>query len=122
MMMVDVWIYLQQLRPSGSVISCEVEVKQDNVITDLVINYKNNFRNQDKVYYIEVENESTGDIIEKIHKYESLIWQLKAEDKQVGQLVIIYKKQSVKNKIESQSFEIPIKLINISEISHKWEW
>ncbi len=122
MMMVDVWIYLQANRPSGGVISCEVEVRQDNIITDLIISYKNNFKNENKIYYIEVENESTGDIIEKIRKYESLIWQLKAEGNPVGQLVVVYKKQSVKNKIDSKTFEIPIKTIHIAEFSQKWEW
>jgi len=122
MMMVDVWISLQQLRPSGGNLTCEVEVKQDNIITDLIIHYKNNFINKDNLYYIEIENESTGDIIEKIRKYESLIWLLKADNKQIGNLVIVYKKQSILNKIESEKFEIPIKVINISEFSQKWIW
>lgn len=122
MMMVDVWIYLQANRPSGSVISCEVEVKQANVITDLIINYKNNFRNQNKIYYIEVENESTGNIIEKIKGYESLIWQLKTENQPIGQLIIVYKKQSLQKKILSHTFEIPIKTIYIQNFSQQWEW
>jgi len=122
MMMVDCWIYMQELRPSGSVITCEVEIKQDNLITDLVIHYKNNFTFKDNFYYLEIENESTGDIIEKIQKYESLIWSLQADNKPIGKLVIIYKKQSTQNKIETNKFEIPVKTIHISEFSQKWEW
>jgi len=122
MMMVDCWIALQQLRPSGGVLTCETEVKQDNLITDLIVRYKNNFTFKDNLYYLEIENESTGDIIEKVHKYESLIWSLKADNQQVGNLVIVYKKQSVKNKIEFTSFEIPVKTIHISQFSQKWEW
>lgn len=121
-MMVDCWICLQQLRPSGGILTCETEVKQEDLITDLVVHYKNNFTNKNNLYYLEVENESTGDIIEKIHKYESLIWSLKADNKQYGQLVIIYKKQSVQNKIETNKFEIPVKTIHISQLLHKWEW
>ena len=122
MMMVDCWIALQQLRPSGGVLTCETEVKQDNLITDLVVHYKNNFTNKNNLYYLEIENESTGDIIEKVHKYESLTWSLKADSQQVGNLVIVYKKQAVKNKIESQQFEIPVKTIHISQFSQQWEW
>jgi hypothetical protein len=122
MMMVDCWIYLQANKPSGGIITCEVEIKQDELITDLIIHYKNNFVFKDNYYYLEIENESTGDIIEKIHKYESLIWSLQSDNKPFGQLIIVYKKQSVKNKIESVSFEIPVKTIHISEFIQKWEW
>lgn len=122
MMIVDCWISLQELKSSGSILSCEAESKQADIITDLVVHSKNNFRKEEKIYYLEIENESTGDIIEKVRKYEALAWEQKADNQIVGQLVIVHKKQSLPKKIESQCFEIPIKLIPFLEFSQRWEW
>ena len=69
----DVLIQIIKLLPSSSVIEYEVEQDNGNVITDLYLSYRNDFRHESGQYFIEVELDSSRDILEKIPKYEDLI-------------------------------------------------
>jgi hypothetical protein len=122
LMIVDCWITLQKLRPSGGSLNYQVEIKQDGVQTDLAVEYTNNFRGEKKLYWIEVENESTGDITEKIKNYEGLQWSRQVNNLPAGALVIVYKKRATLAKLQGVSFEMPVKLIHFSEFAEKWEW
>jgi hypothetical protein len=122
LMIVDTWITLKKLCPSGVVLNYEVEVKQDNLQTDLVVEYKNNFTNDKRLYWIEVENESNADILEKCKNYESLAWRRRIEGETDGQLCIIYLKRSIQSKLEGSKFDVPIKAIHFSELEEKWKW
>jgi len=126
LMIVDCWIVLRVECPSGGVLRYEVEVKDgdkdNNVQTDLVIEYINNFRGEKKIYWIEVENESNGDIVEKVKKYEGLVWEKKINSKVIGELVIVYKNKRTLNKLEGNIFDIRYRVIHISELKEKWEW
>jgi hypothetical protein len=122
LMIAQVWIVLNKIKPSGSVLNCEVEHNQGEVQTDLYVEYKNNFRQENKIYWIEVENESNADILEKCKKYESLVWRRRIENKVEGQLCIIYLKRSIQSKLESNNFDVPIKAMHFSELEEKWKW
>ena len=122
LMIVDCWITLNKLRPSGGSLSYQVEVKQEGLQTDLVVEYVNNFRGDKKLYWIEVENESTGDIVEKVQGYEGLQWSRQVNNLPEGVLVIVYKKKSTLTKLEGVSFELPVKLIHFSEFEQEWKW
>jgi|GEM_PF-2771338 len=122
MMITNCWIALQKMRPSGSRLSCEIEVKQDNVITDLLIEYKNGFRKENKLYWIEVENESNGDILEKVNAYEALAWKRQAEGLLEGQLLVVYKKNTTVRRLETYTGEQRIKLISYQDFEREWTW
>jgi len=121
MMIANCWIALQKLK-SGSVISCEVEVQQENVITDLIVNYKNNFRNEEKIYWLEVENNSSGDIFEKIEKYEGLQWILRQEKKQEGILCIVAGKDSTLRKLEACKNGKTFRVYSYQTFEQDWKW
>lgn len=63
---------IQQL-PVSSRIDYDIEVKTGDVITDLVVYYKNNFRGESATLYVEVELDSSADIEAKIRAYETSI-------------------------------------------------
>ena len=77
--------------PSGSKIDYDIEVQHGDVITDLVIHYKNEFRGETRTYYVEVELDSTGDVGRKIRAYEEII-----EDDDVLLVVCKHKRTEVK--------------------------
>jgi hypothetical protein len=119
---VDVWRTLRGLKPSGGNLYCEVERKEENIITDLFIEYTNHFTGIKKEYYIEVELDSKGDILEKLEKYEALFWLRKARKQPEGYLCIIYKNKRTWGKIEAYEGEIPINILHLSEVRDKWTW
>ena len=75
-----------------------------------------------KLYWIEVENESTGDIVEKVGKYEGLIWACESNNLPVGCLTIVYKNKRVLTQLKDYSGDIKVRLIHISEFAERWEW
>jgi hypothetical protein len=127
LMITQCWIILNQdkIKPSGSVLNCEIEVKQEGIITDLLIEEINNFRpegQKKRVYWIEIENESNGDIFEKIEGYESLTWSKRSENQSVGQLIVVCKKSGLLRKLQDSSFDIPVKAYYYNNLETEWKW
>lgn len=122
LMRTEIWVQLQKLKPSGSVLSCEVEYPQGELITDLVVEYKNNFREAHKLFWFEIENRSGGDILEKVKKYEGLAWLRRVEKQMPGSLYIIYNKKATARQINGNTFGLPVTTIHYSEFAQKWKW
>lgn len=125
LMITECWLVLNRMRPAGGVLSCEVEIPQgeNTVITDLLVEYKNGFRGENKLYWIEVENDSNGDIFEKLAGYEELQWVRKAEGSKEGQLVIICKKNATFQKAQSYTSQaLPVRAIHYDSLATEWIW
>lgn len=69
----EVLIKIIKQLPASSKIEYDIEVQHGEVITDLVIYYKNNFRKEEFTLYVEVELDSSADIEQKIRAYEESI-------------------------------------------------
>jgi len=122
LMIVNIWITLQKLKPSGSVLTCEVETKQENVITDLLVEYRNNFRGENKIYWIEVENESSANIIDKVKKYEALAWARRAYNLPAGVLCVAYKKNATIKALEAYTGDLTFKAVSYKRFEQDWTW
>lgn len=109
----DILLQIIKLAPAGSKIDYDIEVSQGDVITDLLIKYSNEFRKEKRTYCIEVELDSSGDIIEKIRKYEDL-------DLEDSILVIICKHRRTIDKIQSSQYIIPVRCIDLAHITDQW--
>jgi len=118
---VDVWRTLREIKPSGGNLCCEVERKEENIITDLYVEYTNHFTEIKKEYYIEIELDSTGDIRQKIENYEGLFWLRKAKGNVEGKLCIVYKNRRTLSKIEAYTGELKPKTLHLSEMD-TWNW
>jgi hypothetical protein len=118
---VDIWIKLIQLRPTGASIYSQVEKGQGHdIITDLHIDYRNEFKQERREYFIEVELNSSGDIREKIKKYEALAWARQDENKAPCSLCIVTNKKGLYAEIEGLEWELPVKVYPLSLAG--WEW
>lgn len=118
---VDVWRKLVSLKPYGGSIYCLVERKEENVITDLYVEYTNNLANIKKEYFIEVELDSAGDVLEKVQNYEALFWSRRIKGKPEGCLYILYKHKRTLGKLEAHKGEIEFKALHLSEMD-AWIW
>lgn len=117
--LVEVWLQLQTIKPSGTVLTCESEVRIDDLIIDLWVEAKNNFRNETRNYFIEVELNSSGDIKEKFFKYEALLWRRKRDFNQSGILVIATSKKLSGLSTESG---ISLKVVRLNNLAEDWQW
>lgn len=117
------WIILNKLIPLDTTLTCEVEYKQDNIITDLFIHKitKNQFRHDEKYYYLEIENKSTADILEKIKQYETLAWIKQMNNEPIGILNIIFA-GNIPKKITNTQFNFPVNLISFNNLEVSWKW
>jgi len=110
----DVLLQILDLIPASSKVEYEVEYSLGSgIIADLVIRYSNPFRQEKKTYYIEIELDSSGSIIEKLRKYE----EIEIEDSTV---VVIAKHRYTIEKIQSTLFTVPIRAIDIRDIPGGW--
>jgi len=73
LMITEVLLQIKKQFPAGSHIEYEIESKQRHIVPDLIIHYKNDFRNEKQTYYVEVELDSSADIEGKIRAYEELL-------------------------------------------------
>lgn len=121
---VDIWIELQKIIPSGCYINCETEIKQGNVVTDLAIYFKNNFKNEHKEYYIEVEINSNSDILEKLSKYKMLLWKLDLDNENTKyEVIILCKHKRTINRIAKEYLQgEPFYYYLLSEFPACWTW
>jgi len=119
---VEVLIQLQKLKPVGSVLRWETEVKFDDIICDLHLEYRNEFRQEKKEYFIEVELNSSGDVMAKIDKYKRLFRARQRENKAGGCLCVLCSKVAVVAKIERGDWDIPVKAVLLSDLSTGWTW
>jgi len=119
---VEVLIQLQKLKPAGSALRWETEVKFDDIICDLHLEYRNEFRKEKKEYFIEVELNSSGDVMQKIEKYRRLFRARKRGGKEDCRLCILCSKIAVVGKIERAELDIPVKAILLSDLSAVWTW
>jgi hypothetical protein len=110
----DVLLEIKKLLPSSSALEYEVEYHHNNVIADLYICYSNHFRGESREYFIEVELESSGNIIDKIQKYERFIENEK--------LIIVCKHHRVVERIRSEEYYIPVQAIDLQYIKEQWHW
>lgn len=93
----------------------DIEVKvADDIITDLMISYRNEFRKESKIYYVEVELDSSGDIENKIRSYEEYL-----EDNE-GRLVVVCKKKRIAEKIRAGRWAIPVKVLDLAAVKEQW--
>ena len=122
MMIVNCWIALNEIKPVGSRLTCEVEYNQGELITDLMVNYRSQFRKEHKMFWIEVENEPNGDIEEKIEKYEALKWSRSIENLEAGCLYVVCKKQSTLRKLEAVNNAQGFFAIPYQGFSENWKW
>ena len=122
---VEVLIELQKLQknlPASSVLRWETEVKFDDIICDLHLEYRNGFRQETKEYFIEVELNSSGDVLAKIEKYRRLFRVRQRENKINDCLCVLCSKVSVVSKIERAGIEMPLKVMLLSDLSTGWTW
>jgi len=119
---VDVLIQLQKIKPAGSVLKWETEIKFDDIITDLYVEYRNEFRHEQKNYFIEIELNSSGDIMQKIDKYYRLLRHRKRENISGDYLYILCLKMSVAVKIEGANYDFPVKALPLKDFEKDWQW
>lgn len=122
---VDVIIELQELKknlPASSVLRWEAEEKIDDLICDLHLTYNNQFRHEEKDYFIEVELNSSGDVIQKINKYMRLFRSRRREGEKDDQLVVLCSKIHDVAKIKQARFDFPVKSMLIKDLGKKWTW
>lgn len=108
----DVFLQVRDCFPAGSHISYEIEYQQGAVTTDLFIKYSNEFRGEKQNYWFEVELDSSGDIIEKVKRYEMLETE--------GKLFIVYKHPRTASKLSVERFYIPVECIPIDEVKTRF--
>ena len=109
----DVLLQIRPLVPAGSKLTYDGEVNQGDVITDLAVYYSNQFRGERLTYWFEIELDSTGDIVEKVRKYEDLDLE--------GSLVIAYKHPRTAAKVEQEKFGIPVQCIPLGEVGAQFK-
>lgn len=119
---VDVLINLQKIKPIGSVLRWETEKKYDDIICDLHLEYSNEFRQEKKEIFIEVELNSSGDTIQKIEKYCRLFRARRREGMISDRLYVLCSKLPVVAKIETGNFDIPIKALPLTGFEKEWQW
>ena len=119
---VDVYIALNKLKPSGSVLYFEPEIKFEDVICDLWVEHKNGFNNKHKEYFVEVELNSSGDISEKVQKYTRLFRHREREGKSGDQLYIIFNKERTGKQITASGNNMALKLIPLGSLETEWTW
>lgn len=73
-------------------------------------------------FCVEIDFTSSGDILEKIKKYEALNWLRKAKNKTPICLCVAYKKKATRERIEGYTGELMISLYHIEEVAEKWKW
>jgi hypothetical protein len=96
----DVLLQIMAHLPAGSRVDYDIEVKRGQVITDLLIRYRNEFRKEQRTYYVEVELDSSGDIENKIRAYEDII-----ED---GTLIVACKHRRTLERVKAGRWVIPV--------------
>jgi len=119
---VDVLIQLQKIKPAGSVLRYETEIKFDDIICDLHLEYRNEFRQERKEYFIEIELNSSGDVIQKIEKYNRLFRARRRDNKINDGLYVLCSKVSAMGKIERGNLDMPVKVLLLSDLSAGWQW
>ena len=105
----DIFLQLKKNFPASSNIDYDIEVKHGDIITDLVIDYKNEFREEHARYYVEVELDSSGDVEAKIRAYEEVLDQ---QDK----LVVVCKHHRTAAKIQANKYIIPVMVCTLDTI------
>ena len=119
--LVDVWLALLKSKPNGANLYCEIEKKTDNVVTDMVIEYTNQFTKEVREYYIEVELDSSADVREKISKYEWLLLHRRSEGKKCV-LVVIYKNERTKRQIDGLEVKKDLRVYSLQGLEKEWSW
>ncbi len=110
----DVLLELLPLFPASTRTEYEIELRQGEIITDLYLSYKNEFRGTFGELCIEVELDSSGSIFEKIAKYETLL-----EDKP-GRLIVVCKHRRTIDRIKAHEFDIPVQAIDLRYIREQF--
>ena len=78
-----------------------------------------NFLTKDhKVYFVELERESHGDLSEKIRKYEGLFWAREARNETEGCLVLVCTKKATYAKLGGNA----VKSIYYPAFPEQWKW
>lgn len=83
---------------------------------------ENNFRDEGKIYFIEVELNSSGDIKEKLYKYEALFWRLTKSLPCPYTLGIIYDRKPHDGANISSESNIDFKSYDLGNLSAEWQW
>ena len=110
----DVLLQILPLLPASSKINYDIEIKTGSQITDLLLTYSNEFRKEKRIYYIEVELDSSGDIESKIRAYENII------DEDKGQLIVVAKHQATLKRIQTTQYFIPVVTLDLAHIKEQW--
>jgi len=112
----------QKKLPAGSVLRWESEVKFDDIICDLHIEYRNGFRGERKDYFIEVELNSSGDVLQKLDKYRRLFRARRREGAAGDCLYVLCSKVSTVGKIERAELDMPVVAMLLSDLPTGWTW
>lgn len=124
LMIVNCWILLNKLKPLDTTLTCKVQTKQEDIlITDLLVHKitKNQFRSDEKVYFLEIENKSTGDIIQKIKQYEQLFW-IRETNKDIPNILTIVFADRIPKKLININFNCPVILTTFNDFKNDWKW
>lgn len=119
----DIWLALKAMTPSGSVLRHEVEIKFDGLVCDLWVEHSNNFRGMRQEYFIEVELASSGDVVDKIKRYEGLAWMRKASGQDMGAVTVVYDNQRTAMKLMGgNTFNVDLRVIYLQDFAKQWKW
>lgn len=112
----DSLIQLLPLLPSGTRVEYEIEYNIGKSIADLYISWKNDFRKQSGEIFAEVELSGQQDIVEKIRKYEDLLF-----DRENAQILVIGKHKRTIDRLKADKFIIPVQAIDIRYIKEQFK-
>lgn len=112
----DSLIQLLPLLPPSSRVEYEIEYNMGKTITDFYVNWNNTFRAQQGEIFVEVELAGQQDVVEKIRKYEDLLF----DRKNVLVLVICKHKRTI-DRLRDDKFIMPVQAIDMRFIKEQFK-
>lgn len=123
LMLVDVWITIRDMAPGQSKLTCEPEKHFESVITDLYIEYRNDFRKESAQYFVEVELDSSNTIKDKVMRYAVTLYNRQSEGYRNDRLVILHKKKISPQEVTGlDRLKFDVQFIPLGELTAKWIW
>lgn len=111
----DSLIQLLPLLPSSSRVEYEIEYNLGKSIADLYLTWNNEFRGQTGELFVEVELAGQQDIVEKIRKYEDLLY----DRKNVMVLVICKHKRTI-DRLRGDKFIMPVQAVDMRYVREQF--
>jgi hypothetical protein len=114
---VDVWIALTKYAVGAKLYS-EVEKKTEDVITDLYVEYRNEFRGEKRNYYFEIELNNSQPWEEKLSKYEALFWAQTGDNAPGNVLVLVSNKKRLRE--DYRASDVVVRQYDLALTGWKW--